>query len=139
MSFKRLKKPHRGRKKGDVFLASKHLTGDPRRDVVKEAYLQSLIRETRTHDINEIWTRLDSEAKVIVKDLRETESIAESSQREARKDRAKLDVITEVIAIMKRIQSTGRTRVGESELKTIVSQVMRNKGIDPRWLGYKVI
>jgi len=120
---------------GRHFLADSSSGGATVKDVIQEQtksqYLKELMKEGTTYDINEIITRMRGEGRSAVssgsraaKDVEEAEKILAMAQ-------GKIDVITAILDTLEQIKATGRTRIGDSELKSIVRQISFDLGVPP--------
>lgn len=101
-----------------------------RRAIQQGRHLPRLLAETETYDINTTMQNLASDARQHKRELQKAErqgSIAD----------AKLQLIDEVLRTLEEIRRTGRTRIGDSELKQIIRNTARNLKIPPQALKFK--
>lgn len=101
------------------------------KDVAEQHYLKELLREATTYDINEIITRMRGEGRSAVssatrasKDVQEAEKILAMSE-------GKIEVINAILEVLEQFKASGRTRIGDSELKAIVRREIGESGLPP--------
>lgn len=101
------------------------------KDMAEQHYLKELLKEGTTYDINEIIARMRGEGRSTMtsvneatKDVREAEKILAMAQ-------GKIDVLNAVLETLDQIKASGRTRIGDSELKSIVRQATVDAGVPP--------
>jgi hypothetical protein len=99
--------------------------------MAEQHYLKELLKEGTTYDINEIIARMRGEGRSTMtsvneatKDVREAEKILAMAQ-------GKIDVLNAVLETLDQIKASGRTRIGDSELKSIVRQATVDAGVPP--------
>ena len=104
---------------------------DVMQEQTKSQYLKELLKEGTTYDINEIISRMRGEGRSTItsvnaaeKDVREAEKILAMAQ-------GKIDVLNNVLEILDQIKASGRTRIGDSELKSILRKAIVDAGVPP--------
>lgn len=125
MSYKKLKKPWRGRQKGSVFKTEKPA----------ERTVQDFLREGRTHDINNTITDLKQQGTTFVKKLRNIETARVKTENEATQLEEAVGAIESIVETLEKIRASGRTRVGDSELRKIIRSVMEERKLSPSVFG----
>jgi uncharacterized protein YajQ (UPF0234 family) len=102
---------------------------DVTREQARNQYLNSLLKETTTYDINEIVARIRSEGRSTITSVNKAEKEVQAAEKILTMAQGKIDVINAILEILNEIKSSGRTRIGDSELKSIVRQVTSEAGI----------
>lgn len=125
MSYKKLKKPWRGRKKGAVFKSN----------APTERTVQDFLREGRTHDINSTITDLKQQGTTFVKELRKIETDRAKAESEATQLKEAAGAIESIVETLEKIRASGRTRIGNSELRNIIRSVMEERKLSPSAFG----
>jgi hypothetical protein len=105
------------------------VTGDPRRDLAKEQYLQGLLRESKTYDIAGVLSRFNSEGRASQKVFIEAEKDVQAATQEAQRERARMQVIRDIMTVLQHAQKSGRTRVGDSELRYLARSTLQKYGL----------
>jgi hypothetical protein len=104
---------------------------DVMQEQTKSQYLKEIMKEGTTYDINEIITRMRGEGRSAVssagrasKDVQEAEKILAMAE-------GKIEVINAILEVLSQVKASGRTRIGDSELKAIVRQELGKSGLPP--------
>lgn len=93
-----------------------------------DKYVSELLREKQTHDVNTVIQNLNSQGRELTREK-------QGAERDLAIADAKAQVLAQVINVLYQIRESGRTRVGDSELKAIMNSVMRESGVPPSAFG----
>lgn len=120
----RTRKRGRGDQPGLHFRTGR-ATGHLPTDVMRHRYLEAIVKETKTHDINDVATKLGRQGRSLAGEMRKTEQALAKAERRRGLTGAKIEVVKRVLGVLKEMKSAGRTRVGDSELKHILRTTMQ--------------
>jgi len=126
----RTRKRGTGNQPGSHFLSTT-VTGDLKRDVIKERYLRKLMQESKTHDVSATKEKILGEGKALATDLRNLRNNMQKDRQNEAEVIAKLDIIKNTLEALDSLAKHGMTRIGDSELKHIIRSIVREKGFDP--------
>lgn len=141
MSF--LKRKHGSRnQRGKVFpvredphkeaqrrLLSRRMTGNIQHDVGKERYLETIVRESKTHDLNTVIRKLTSDALALTRELRATHREKEKALKVLTVEGTKLLALQEALEALSKVKESGRTRIGDSEMKVMMRKIMHHHNV----------
>jgi hypothetical protein len=88
----------------------------------KERFVESLVRDSTTHDINATIERF-------VKEGRELKTTYQEVDRERAIAEGKMAAARKVIGVLEQMKASGRTRIGDSELKLLLRNVLQELGL----------
>jgi hypothetical protein len=85
---------------------------------VREKFLENLVRDSSSHDIN-------GTIEKFVKEGREMRGDFQEAERERAVSEGKMAASRKVIEVLEEMKASGRTRIGDSELRLILRNVLQ--------------
>jgi len=85
---------------------------------VREKFLENLVRDSSSHDIN-------ATIEKFVKEGREMKGDFQEAERGRAVSEGKMAASRKVIEILEEMKASGRTRIGDSELRLILRNVLQ--------------
>lgn len=111
---------------------SRRSTLNPRQlQRTREKFMRDYLAETETHDLSEVMTKLRAEAREAIQKQQSQQKQLEKAENIVNLASGKLEAISQILAILDSIVKSGRTRIGDSELKHIIRTTLRELELPP--------
>jgi hypothetical protein len=101
------------------------------RDMAQKQYFKELLTEGTTYDINEIISKMRGEGRSTISSVNKAQKELDKAEEILGLAQGKIEAINTILETLDQIKSSGRTRIGDSELKAIVRRALTETGVPP--------
>jgi septation ring formation regulator EzrA len=101
------------------------------KDMAQKEYFKEILKEGTTYDINEIISKMRGQGRSTMSNVNSAQKELDKAEEILALAQGKIEVINSVLETLDEIKASGRTRIGDSELKNILRHAIMDAGLPP--------